>query len=96
MCQVYRFPSLTFIYNKRITDEPNKRTTQATYTLTNIILHTVHHTGGAFLATVAGTMIPRLHADAASLSWHDVRKKALGVIFFEMGIMFALTLDLFL
>jgi hypothetical protein len=52
--------------------------------------------GGAFLATVAGTMIPRMQQDAMSIRWTEVRKKLVGVLLFEMGIMSGVAIDVLL
>jgi hypothetical protein len=49
--------------------------------------------GGAFLATVAGTMIPRIQEDAMKIPWSDVRKKLVGVVMFELGIMCGVSID---
>ena len=49
--------------------------------------------GGAFLATVAGTMIPRITEDAFRLKWSDVKKKLVGVIFLELGIISGVVID---
>lgn len=49
--------------------------------------------GGAFLATVAGTMIPRIHQDAMMLHWPDVRKRLVGVCLFELGILSGVAID---
>jgi hypothetical protein len=49
--------------------------------------------GGAFLATVAGTMIPRIHEDANMLHWPEVKKRLVGVCLFELGIMCGVAID---
>lgn len=49
--------------------------------------------GGAFLATVAGTMIPRLQQDALNIQWSEVRKKLVGVLMFEFGILSGVAID---
>ena len=43
--------------------------------------------GGAFLATVAGTMLPRLQEDAALIPWSGIRRKLTSVFFFELGVL---------
>lgn len=49
--------------------------------------------GGAFLATVAGTMIPRIHQDAMMLRWPTVTKRLIGVCLFELGILCGVAID---
>jgi len=49
--------------------------------------------GGAFLATVAGTMIPRITEDAFRIQWSDVKKKLVGVLMFEFGIIAGVVID---
>jgi len=52
--------------------------------------------GGAFLATVAGTMMPRLQSDAYRSQWSSLTYRIAGLTAFEFGISFAVGLDLLL
>jgi len=51
--------------------------------------------GGAFLATIAGTMIPRIQQDAYRASWSKEKSKIIGLICYEMGLMAVVFLDVF-
>jgi len=49
--------------------------------------------GGAFLATIAGTMMFRLHNDANAAALNTFRLKVWGLIVFNCGLLFATVLD---
>jgi len=52
--------------------------------------------GGAFLATIAGTMLPRVQQDAYRTSWTKEVSKILGLIAFEVGLSAVVILDVVL
>jgi len=52
--------------------------------------------GGAFLATIAGTMLPRIQQDAYRTGWSKDKSKILGLILFEFGLLTVVVLDLWL
>jgi len=52
--------------------------------------------GGAFLATVAGTMIPKIQQDAYRTYWNTDTTKLIGLIIFELGLLCAVSIDVFL
>jgi hypothetical protein len=51
--------------------------------------------GGSFLATIAGTMLPRLQQDAYRSRMARIRSRILGLFVFQAGLLFAVALDLF-
>jgi hypothetical protein len=52
--------------------------------------------GGAFLATVAGTSLPRLQQDAYRANLSTLAYRTVGILAFELGLLMALFLDLLL
>jgi len=52
--------------------------------------------GGAFLATIAGTMIPKIQQDAYRSFWRSDTSKLVGLIIFECGLLTAVIIDVIL
>ena len=51
--------------------------------------------GGSFLATIAGTMMPRLQQDAYRSRMNRMSGRILGLFVFQAGLLFAVALELF-
>eukprot|EP01088_Endostelium_zonatum_P007350 TRINITY_DN1957_c0_g1_i1.p1 TRINITY_DN1957_c0_g1~~TRINITY_DN1957_c0_g1_i1.p1 ORF type:complete len:484 (+),score=99.38 TRINITY_DN1957_c0_g1_i1:118-1569(+) len=52
--------------------------------------------GGAFLATIAGTMMPRIQQDAYRTGWSKDKSKIIGLLSFELGLLGVVLMEMIL
>lgn len=50
--------------------------------------------GGGFLSSVYSTLVPRLHYDSYRAMWTSNRTKIVGTVFFQLGFLFAMMIDM--